>query len=337
MSPMRREWTDAIENRRWDELERLAKWEPDQDLCDTIAQLERDAEQKSDRKALRRILWIIEKAGFSPTPQSEDFPRPGSPDQVERAFMMSADAAGDTPITYGYKSGSKYRWLTAYIHETKGIKRASVETLTADEGERRAERLQKLSAPPYLSAEVNPKFAMARIKAALSKNRSGTVPEAIAYWRTVIDKADEFPHPSLSLEASKTTPSERSEDVLLLDSTMSWRIELGAATPILEQMYEAQQTNLEQGEEAQREAVKEAGIAARRLVLTPGIIADHAMRLRDLAYLMHANGDENYGKVLAAAIDLEKQGADSEYAKGLVDKTVVIYVETMKHAEKSSA
>lgn len=336
MSPMRREWTDAIENRRWDELERLAKWEPDQELCDTIDQLERDADEKSDRKALRRILWIIEKAGFNPTPRSEESSKAKSPDPVERAFMMSADAAGDTPITYGYRSGGKYRWLTVYLHETKGIKRASEETMSIEEGEHRAERLRTLNAPPYLSAEVNSKFALARINAALGKNRPGTVPEAIAYWRTIIDKADEVPHPSLSLEASTTTPAMRSEDVLLLDSTMSWRIELGAATPILEQMYEAQQATLEQGEEAQREAVKEAGIAARRLVVTPGIIADHAMRLRDLAYLMHAKGDENYGKVLAAAIDLEKQGADSEYAKGLVDKTVVIYVETMKRTEKSS-
>jgi hypothetical protein len=336
MSQMKREWTDAIENRRWDELERLAKWEPDQQLCDTIANLERGTQEKSDRKALRRILWIIEKAGFHPTPSEDEATPPESPAQVEKAFMMSADAAGDTPITYGYKTGSKYRWLTAYVHETKGIKRASEETLSVEEGEQRADRLQNLKAPPYFSSEVDPRFALARIKSALSKNRQGTIPEAVAFWRTVIDKAEDFPHPSYDLKASKTTPAEQSEDVLLMDATMSWRIELGAATPILEQMYEAQQANIDQGEEAQREAVKEAGVVARRVVLTPGILADHAMRLRDLAYLMHSNGDEDYGKVLADAEDLEKKGPDSEYAKGLVDKTVVIYVETMKRAEKSS-
>ena len=63
---------------------------------------------------------------------------------------------------------------------------------------------------------------------------------------------------------------------------MSWRIELGAATPIMERMYEAQQEAKDLGEDAQKEKVREAGVQARKEVLTPEVLADHAMRLRSV-------------------------------------------------------
>lgn len=334
---MRREWTDAIKNRRWDELERLAKWEPDQQLCDTIAELERGIAEKPDRKALRRILFVLAKAGFNPSSvDAESTVEQKDSQPLEAAFMMSADATGDTPITYGTERGGKFKWITAYVNEARGIRRASEESMSLEDGVKRCELLRNASAPPFLSAEVDPAFALSRIKSALAKNRPGTIPEAVAFWRSVIDRAPDVPHPSHKLKASKTKPSERAEDVLLMDPTMSWRIELGAATPIMERMYEAQQGAKDLDEEAQKAAVREAGVQARKEVLTPDIIAEHATRLRDLAYLMSLKGDETYGKVLATAEELEKLGADSEYAKGLVDKTVVIYVETMKRADRAA-
>jgi hypothetical protein len=329
---MRREWIEPIKHRRWDEFERLSKWEPDQLLCDTIAELERGLTEKADRKALRKILWILDKAGFTPTPL-EEASAANETASVEAAFMMSADAMGDTPITYGMPASGRFRWLTAYVHETKGITRASDETMSLEEAEKRRERLREASRPPYLSAEIEPGFALWRIKRALAKNRPGTIPEAIAFWRSAIDKATEVAHPSAKLKATKTKASERAEDILLMDSTLSWRIELGAATPILEKMYEAQNASKELDEEAQKTAVREAGVEARKTVLTPEVLAEHVMRLRDLAYLMHLKGDEGFGKVLSSAAELEKLGTDSEYAKGLIDKTVVVYVEAMKRGD----
>ncbi|MEO6194435.1 MAG: hypothetical protein ABIS20_15605, partial [Thermoanaerobaculia bacterium] len=65
-------------------------------------------------------------------------------------------------------------------------------------------------------------------------------------------------------------------------------------------------------------------------------IAEHHMRLLDLAYLMNLREDERFGRILSSAQELQKLGADSEYAKGLVDKTVVIYVETMKRSDDAA-
>lgn len=332
---MRREWAAFIKNRRWEEFEKLAKTEPDQILCDTVAELEKGFTEKADRKALKKVLWILEKEGFTPNEVEETASEAPAPALLTAAFMLSADSRGDTPITYGSEDKGRVRWLTAYVNETKGITRASEDSMSSAEGHARLQLLRSSEARPYLSAEIDPAYALWRFKRALSKNRPGSTPPAIAYWRSVIEKATELPHPSKELKATKTKASERSEEILLMDPTLAWRLELGAATPILEQMYEAQQANAEASEDEKKAATKKAGEEARKMVITPEIVADHAMRLRDLAWLMHLKGDEQAGKVLSAAEELEKKGADSEYAKGLVDKTVVIYVESMKNAEQS--
>ncbi len=330
---MRREWQDAIDNRRWDEFERLIKWEPEQELCDTLALVADELTDKADRKAIKRLLWQLEKVGLRPMEKPEEAAAETKA-PLEVAFMMSADAIGDTPITYGVESGGKFRWMTAYVHEVHGIRRASDETMSLEAAQERINLLKLASSPPYLSGSLEPKFALWRIKRALAKNKPGTVPPAIAFWRSIIDKATELTHPSKELKAGKTKASERAEDVLLMESTLSWRIELGAATPIMEAMYMAQEANKDADEDKKSLAVKEAGVEARKAVLTEEILAEHAMRLRDLAYLMNQRGDETFSKILASAEELEKKGVDSEYAKGLVDKTVVIYVETMKRAEE---
>lgn len=328
---MRREWASTIKERRWDEFERLVKWEPDQILCDTIAELERGFTDKADRKALKKILWMLEKAGFTPTPVDEETAAAeAAPAKLEAAFMLTADARGDTPITYGFEDKGKVRWLTAYVNETRGLTHAGEESMTPEDGETRLKVLRISQSPPYLSAEIEPRYALSRIKAALAKNKPGTVPAAIAYWRSVIDKAETLPHPSKELKAPKTKASERSEEVLLMDPTMSWRLELGAATPILERMYEAQQAHKDEPEDAKKAATKVAGAEGRLAVVTADVVADHATRLRDLAWIMHLQGNDQWGKALAAAEELEKKGAESEYAKGLVGKTVVILIETMK-------
>lgn len=323
---MRREWQDAVDHRRWDEFERLIKWEPGQELCDTLAALATQVTDKADRKALKKLLWILEKEGYRPLTTLESEPEVGKP--LRAAFMMSADVLGDTPITYGHETGGKFRWLTAYVHDTAGLKRASDDTMALDEARQRIDMLQVATKPPYLSAPIDPDFALWRIKRALAKNKPGTIPPAIALWRSIIDRAEKVAHPADSLEPGVSTPGDA--DVLLMDSTLTWRLELGAATTMMEAMYEANEAVRDADEETQSKAVKEAGLEARQALLTPEVLAEHAMRLRDLAMLFHHKGDPTYGTVLTALKDLEENGPTSDYAKGLVEKTIVLYMEMMK-------
>ena len=331
ISGMRREWTEAIKNRRWDELERLAKWEPEQQLCDTIAELERGLEGKADRKALRRILWILEKAGVRPTELEESSEQSGTKRAFEAAFMMSADAVGDTPITIGVQRGDRVRWLTAFINESYGVKRASDDSTSLEEAAKRVTAMSDRQNPPYVSAAIDPAFAKFRIRRAIEKNRSGTLPEALAFWRSLLDQAEEVPHPALAIKPDKRK-EKTPEEILFLDPTAPWRIELGAANPVLEKMYEAHTSHADKPNDEQSEAVREAIAQARHETVTPGVIQEHHMRLLDLAMLMDATGDETAGRIRAAADRLVKEGADGTYARALVDKTVFIAIERMKQS-----
>ncbi len=324
---MRREWQDAADNRRWDEFERLIKWEPSQELCDTLAKLADGAVDKPDKKALKKLLWILEKEGYRPqeTPEPEAEPLP----PLRASFMMSADVLGDTPITYGYETGGKFRWLTAYVHDTAGLRRASDDTMSVEEARQRIEVLQVASKPPFVSAPIDPDFALWRIKRGLARNKPGTIPSSIALWRSVIDRAEEVPHPADSLNPGEAKIGEDDGNVLLMDATFTWRLELGAATPLIEAMYQANETVRDADEETQSKAVKVAGLEARKRLLTPEVLAEHTMRLKDLAFLLHQKGDAAYQAVIASLRDLEKNGPASEYANGLVEKTIVLYMEFM--------
>jgi hypothetical protein len=334
---MRREWAGLIKNRQWDEFEAMAKKDPNQLLCDTVAELERGFTEKPDRRALKKILYLLEQAGYSPQEIEEHQEPQPERQRFEAGFMMSSDARGDTPITYGFEEKGRVRWLTAYVNEGTGITNASEEDMTPDEAEARLRQLRTASAKPYVSSEIPAEYALSRLARAL-KRHAGPTPMAIAYWRTILSQAAEMPHPSDQLKATETTETERKQSTVLLDSTLMWRLELGLAMPLMQELYEAEQRGEGADEDARRERTQAIFADARKQLFTETVIADHLMRLRDLAYLIHLHGGPETGLLLSAAQDLEGRGPDSDYARGLLDKTVVLLVQTMRQsAEKEKA
>ena len=109
---MRREWSVWIKTRQWSEFEKLAKVEPSQSLADTIAELELGFPDKPDRRALRKILFLLAQAGYEPREIEEtvdDRPKVGAPFSV--AFMVSPDGSGDTVFTVGREEKGRVVWL----------------------------------------------------------------------------------------------------------------------------------------------------------------------------------------------------------------------------------
>jgi hypothetical protein len=94
-------------------------------------------------------------------------------------------------------------------------------------------------------------------------------------------------------------------------------------------MYELQNAG-DLPEEELRERVETSHAEVIRTVFHQGMIDDHVARLLDLGYLLHLRGRPGSDVVLAAADDLRKRGADSPYAGALLDKTLVILVETLR-------
>jgi hypothetical protein len=328
---MRREWTATIKNRRWEDFEKLARTEPDQILCDTVAELERGFTEKADRKALKKVLWILEKAGYEPQEIEEQAAEEPQVDVAPVAFMTSADSSGETPVTYGYFDGNHFRWLTVYLHEIEGVVRAGDESMSLEEGMKRAEVLRAGVADPFVSAEVDPGFVLWRIKRGVSKGQNHRLPSTIAHWRTIIDRATEVPHPAESLQVPKRKKSDKQADILFLDPTMGWRIEFGAATPVLEKMSQAIKGAPDEVSKA--ELSRLAKEEATSSVITDSMIEEHAMRLLDLAWLMHLKSDPEVGDVLVAREELLKARSGSHYAMRLVDKTIVMYFQWLKSKE----
>src|ERR1700723_3120405 len=119
---MRREWSGWIRTRQWSEFEKLAKVEPSQALTDTIAELELGFPDKPDRRALRKVLFLLAQAGYEPRDIEEPIveqARLATP--LAAAFMVSPDGTGDTVLTVGREERGRVAWLIAHLTFRDGI------------------------------------------------------------------------------------------------------------------------------------------------------------------------------------------------------------------------
>jgi len=332
---MRREWSGWIRGRQWDELERVAKREPSQDLADTVRELELGLTDKADRRALRKILFLLANAGFRPTPIEDQSAAPEVAPRFEIAFMVSADASGDSVVTYGVEERGRVRWLVAHLNGARGVTRAGEEEQPLDRARAHVERLRQTDPRPFVSAEVPADFALGRIAEAVRGAKSG-LPSVIAFWRGRLDGAPVVPHPGEKLpRAADTTSEDRRRAALAMDESLLWRLELGVASPVLREL---QAVRAEAVDADDRKAKTEAAITrVRAQLFTPEVRLDHETRLLDLAYLLHLRGREGSPLLLAALDDLRERGADSDYARGVLDKTVVLLVNTLEAGRVSDA
>ncbi|HEY0868434.1 MAG TPA: hypothetical protein VGE01_13700 [Fimbriimonas sp.] len=328
---MRKEWSGWIKTRQWRAFEQEARSDPSQMLADTIGELLKGFDDKSDRRALKRILYFLEKAGYTPQEPDEDNQPPTDRAPFERAYMVSADAQGDTTVVYAYQRDRKVRWLLARINETLGVVGAKEEECAAEEAEAKAARYAESRVFPSVMAEVPAPFARWRLKRALALNRNGA-PTTIAYWRSHLEQASEVPHPALELPRQAATEDDLRTTAVGMDPTLMWRLELGAATPLLRSLQEAHLDRAEISENDRRTRTDAIIDEARNEAFNEIAIQDHATRLLDLAYLLDRAGQAGSGLLMAAYDELRERGCDSQYARGVMDKTVVIYVETMRAA-----
>ncbi len=332
---MRREWAGLIRLRRWSELEAVAKDEPNQQLADTLAELELGLAEKADRRALRRILFLLARKGF--TPSSEVVAQAEGQDAgpYRMGFLTAADGRGDTVVIYAREERGRVRWLTAALNATKGIVQASEETCRAEDAESFCARVRATLAAGALAAEVEPEYALFRIAEPLQTFPNGHVPPTIAYWRVRLADAEVRPHPSAGIEPSECDAESRRSVALRLPGARAWRLELGTGAPIVKDLHDLH-ASLEGVPEEERRKRSEALLADARVKLfTSDVVADHALRLRDLAFLLQANRMEGAGDAISAAEDLEQNGPESEYAKATAAKTVLLLAESWRRAAEA--
>ncbi|MCO5296716.1 MAG: hypothetical protein M9921_07655 [Fimbriimonadaceae bacterium] len=332
---MRREWSAWIKNRDWGAFEAEAKRDPSQILADTVAELERGFDTKPDRRALRKVLYLLLQAGIEPSPidpVDEEESRDAS-DTFAAGLLASADGEGCSWVVYGEQSGDKVLWLETVLHATDGIVDAAERTTPVEEAETTLERYRHTPRPPIVCGPVPPEYALSRIAGALGRQK-GRAPSVVAYWGKILSRAEEAPHPADSLAAADATEKQRFQLALEVLPALPWRLELGSASPLLVQLYEDREANKDRGEK-ETQAARDALVAGRRAALfTQEVVADHALRLRDLAWITHTRAPEDAAVVLATALDLEARGAESDYARAVMEKTLYMLFESIREARE---
>lgn len=335
---MRREWSQFIRHRQWGEIEKIAKSEPNQALADTVGELVQGFSEKADKRALKKILYILQQAGYEPSEPEFDQSSEQAPEAngaYRRAFMVAADHNGDSNIVYGYEENGRVRWLTATVNENQGIVDASEEGCRLEDADKVFDTWLQAYEKDFFVAEVDPDYAISRVARAMGKSKS--FPGVIPYWRRQIEvHPTEVEHPTAKKKV-KTFPSEERRKVALeVDHSLLWRLELGAASPVLMELYEEDKSNGELSTDQKRERYESVTAKVCEQVFSDIVIQDHAMRLRDLAFLLFLKGDPLADLVLDAAIDLERNGPKSDYARGVLDKTVVVLLETWRRRVKEN-
>lgn len=332
---MRREWSQWIRNRDWREFERLAKTDPDQVLADTVGELERGFEDKSDRKALRKVLFLLKQRGFEPAQiESQPTERP-EPSPFTFAFMVSAEGQGDTVITYARQEKNQVRWLIAYTNSTVGIRDAFEEKTSVEDAPAKAKNLLTRQDYPFVGCEIPVDFALSRLRTAREATK-GAMPPIIPLWRVQFDSAPFMEHPAERLPRKEADERVRENLIYKVGPMRPWRLELGVATSFLFSVYELRQQEKENPGTGSPIDTWELQRQARSKAFVGAVQKDHETRLLDLAYILHAKGDPESGTVLSVLDDVRARGSDSDYATALFQKTMCLATSALKKSPEES-
>ena len=328
---MRREWSGWIRNRQWAEMEKLAKAEPSQPLTDTIAELERGFPDKADRKALKRILYLLGERGFTPTPLDELTSVPDVPvtNLIRRALLATADTDGNTNLHIALESNHKVRYLNVTIHAIQGVRAASEQSSLTAEFEKHWLSIQKEARTTRAVGEVDFDYAAFRIRQAV-RNTKKRLPTSIASWTEILTSDTSVVHPTTGWTASETDDETLFDLTQTLDHVWGWRFEMGLMYSGLEWLYseqlEGKNDTPAEKEERYRQAMKK--LAAD--VVTDADLADYALRCRDIALVTRESQPKNSDRALAAALDIETRGTASPFLRAIIEKTVVSLVVHLK-------
>jgi len=324
---MRREWSGWIRNRQWGEFEKLAKVEPSQALADTVAELELGFPEKPDRRALRKVLYLLSQAGFEPREIDVETVTAKPAAAIERAFMVSPDGVGDVVITYCHEERGRVAWLVTHLTSRLGVTSAIEETTTIDDAIVRLMRYQTYAPAPFICSEIPVDFALTRLSKAVSITKS--LPPVMAYWRALLPKEVAYEHPSAALARTTIDDQVLREFMANEEAMYGWRLELGTLAPLINEMHE-QQADIDPGSPSNADRWLPIFESARRQFFSEAVIEDHRIRLLDLAYLMHLKGNLTASTVLCLADNLQEVGPDSLYARHILNDSLAMYVQTLR-------
>ncbi len=297
-------------------------------LADTIGEMALGFTEKADQKAIKKILFLLSRAGYQPTKHEDEPVVKAAKAPAEWAFLRSPDAAGCSLVTYGKEGKDRLRWLHVSLNEDKGILDAFDDDVSHSDLEK---YLAGLEANPKV-APIETGYGLNRVARALARS-SGYLPPVIAYWRSMLPPVEGWVHPADSLHRRKFSSEDHGYIPMTIEEAFPWRLELGSVAGIFAEMHDEYSRAETEGKSDRFEAMKEQ---SRGALFTPDIIADQATRLLDLAYVRHDKRRDDAHLLLSAADELRTEGAASGYARGLFDKSLLMLAEIYRRSSEDS-
>lgn len=326
---MRWEWRDTIRFRRWDEFEQLAKADPSQQLCDTVAELEEGLEDKADQKTLRRILFILKGKGFSPTSHAEE---PTLVSVIESlatlgtyGVMSSPSEHGSRMMFFGQLIGNQLHALVANSMESFG----GIKVRTFDlnpkmwEATIREDLLTKF--PAHLKAEVEPGYVLSRIRRAWERrdpnNDAIFKTKLTGFWKRMLNRVPaDAPHPALLIrQLDSATAAQRRAFVSKFEPVREWRVFVPPKNPAWEDIHAARWEEGEEGVDAER--YLDILLAHRESLANDTALWDMVHRFLDVALLIGDKESEEARLAVHCASQLAEHGGKSDVFETLLEET----------------
>lgn len=314
---MRLEWGPMISMRRWDVMERLAKTQPSQQLCDTAAELVQGFEEREDKRALKRVLFLLKQQGYTPTDyESESAPKRPKRTDVPVAQQISCDFHGFYYLKAAVRSGSRLRCVIVQGHDTWHFARhcfydAPLLHLPDQK------HVMRTAFPPHEVFDIDPDHCLQRIRHMLDDQTRGERAKLNGFWRKTLDSAQDAPHPASKIKPAPLSMEAQAQYMRDHRVVSRWRAGFGVDDPFWPDIHPIRWALMDEPE-ALAEAVTEFLLERRKEVFHQGIIEDHLIRLRDLAMHQEIVGDPDARKTMTLAAELERGGANSQYAEIMI-------------------
>ncbi len=320
---MRLEWGELIRYRKWEEFEKLAKRKPSQQLCDTLYELIKGIEEPAERKILKKALYFVKTAGFTPTMEwPEEDAVPKLPPVGVAGIMFSSTCHGYVGYTFAVIRAQKVyvclmlsspRFRSFHVHFTTGRADVFPETrpLLMDTG---------IGA---LGREMEPAYILHRIRRdfenSLEERRFGRFN---AFWKQVFTHVPtEYPHPAENYDLGEPISDEELRALMEHEATITWRIFLFPDHLFWEEIH-ALRWNEELTDEERTQGIYEVLMSDRTRLCDEVLIADMAIRFADLAVIL-GEEDPLAGQMLQAAQNLIKLRSRSPIFEALARHTSV--------------
>jgi hypothetical protein len=314
--------SELVEQREWSLLLNAVRASPSQELASALQEA-LDAEQdRAAQKELKKLLFLLRRAGFEPVSSSAEASEPAFPKTVlpTVAMMSCSDPSGANLVLIAKPKDFMYSTLTASVHPVHGVLDAACSSVSDAHLPALTRNFSQRLAGSLETAEVSENLVLWKLLGAISSASGSRTPTAIAPWRSVIEAATEW-HDYPTVEPAEMDSAERQE-LCYLDPVLSlWRLELGAASPFIAELSEILR-NSELSKEQVAGLRKELAIAKRVEAWSESALSEHENRIRDLLLIRTLNQQaESAGKIQSLLDDLREKGPESDYAIATYNKT----------------